>query len=137
MSGGLQMPTSTKSAASMLQDLNAEHAGAVATENDLSQAPAVADVPVKMSRRTKPSRPVLADGDRLDAGLQIAAEDEDEEDITVVTIRVSKRLNKHLERVVTHLNEGSKRGRYRKQDAIAEAFARFYAAHPLPDEPKS
>jgi hypothetical protein len=69
--------------------------------------------------------------ERLTRALQMAAEDE----ITVVTVRVSARLNEYMDRYVERLNRISPKRRYRKQDAIAEAFAAFFADHPLPPAP--
>jgi hypothetical protein len=69
--------------------------------------------------------------ERLARALQMAAEDE----ITVVTVRVSARLNEYMDRYVERLNRISPKRRYRKQDAIAEAFAAFFADHPLPPAP--
>jgi hypothetical protein len=69
--------------------------------------------------------------ERLAKALQIAEEDE----IAVVTVRVSAKLNKYLDDYVDRINRIEPKRKYRKQDAIAEAFAAFYADHIMPPAP--
>jgi len=92
--------------------------------------------PGRTRRERAPKRGVDAappDGreERFARALQSAAEDE----ITVVTVRVSARLNEYMDRYVERLNRIHPKRRYRKQDAVAEAFAAFFADHPLPPAP--
>ncbi len=69
--------------------------------------------------------------ERLARALQLAAEDE----IAVVTVRVSGKLNDYMDRYVERINRIQPKRRYRKQDAVAEAFAAFFADHPMPPAP--
>jgi hypothetical protein len=69
--------------------------------------------------------------ERVDKALTLAAEDE----IVVVTVRVSARLNEYMDRYVERVNRVNPRRKYRKQDAVAEAFAAFFADHPMPPAP--
>ncbi len=71
--------------------------------------------------------------ERLTAAMQLAQEDEP----GVVTIRISPRLNAYIDRYVQRVNQIDPKRRYRKQDAVAEAFAAFYADHPMPPSPRS
>lgn len=71
-------------------------------------------------------------GDRHARALAQAEEDE----IAVVTVRVSGRLNEYMDRYVERMNRLHPKRRYRKQDAVAEAFAAFYADHPMPPAPE-
>lgn len=90
--------------------------------------------PTKVERTPKrDARAAPPEGreERLARALQFAAEDE----ITVVTVRVSARLNEYMDRYVERLNRVHPKRRYRKQDAISEAFAAFFADHPLPPAP--
>ena len=68
---------------------------------------------------------------RLTRALEIAGDDE----VAVVTIRVSAKLNKYLDDYVERVNRLEAKRKYRKQDAIAEAFAAFYADHVMPPAP--
>lgn len=70
--------------------------------------------------------------DRYSRALGQAEEDE----IAVVTVRVSGRLNEYMDRYVERMNRLHPKRRYRKQDAVAEAFAAFYAGHPMPPAPE-
>lgn len=70
--------------------------------------------------------------DRYSRALGQAEEDE----IAVVTVRVSGRLNEYMDRYVERMNRLHPKRRYRKQDAVAEAFAAFYADHPMPPAPE-
>ncbi|RYZ81874.1 MAG: hypothetical protein EOP06_22700 [Proteobacteria bacterium] len=74
---------------------------------------------------------------RFRRGLQIAQDDEKNGDIDVNTIRVSTRLHKYMEQYIVRRNATDPKGarKYRKQDAIAEAFALFYAHHTMPPAP--
>ena len=76
--------------------------------------------------------PEAADrGDRYARALAQSEEDE----IAVVTVQVSGRLNEYMDRYVERMNRLHPKRRYRKQDAVAEAFAAFYADHPMPPAP--
>jgi hypothetical protein len=79
-----------------------------------------------------PSAPLLPSRqDRLATALERGAQDE----IIVVTVRVSVSLNRYMDDYVTRMNRIDPKSRYRKQDAVAEAFAAFYADHPMPPPP--
>jgi type IV secretory pathway VirB10-like protein len=167
------------SAATMLSDLNAEHAAASPTNprneptneesnvvsnvttlqrtsestKELPNAPTLEVTPEVYNERTveralaatsgatvaeTTERPnliynVAADERtaRMEKAQRLAADDE----IAVVTIRVSTKLNEYVDRYVERLNRINPKGKYRKQDAIAEAFAAFYADHPMPPAP--
>ena len=41
-----------------------------------------------------------------------------------------------MDRYVERMNRIHPKRRYRKQDAVAEAFAAFYADHPMPPAPE-
>lgn len=69
--------------------------------------------------------------ERLALALQHAAEDA----ISVVTVRVPGSLNRYMDDYVARVNRAEPGRKYRKQDAVAEAFAAFYADHPLPPLP--
>lgn len=69
--------------------------------------------------------------DRHQRALDIAAADK----VTIVTVRVSARLNAYMDHYVERVNRAQPKRKYRKQDAIAEAFAAFFAEHPLPPLP--
>ena len=53
----------------------------------------------------------------------------------MVTVRVSAKLNEYMDRYVERVNRTDPQRRYRKQDAVAEAFAAFFADHPMPPAP--
>jgi hypothetical protein len=55
-----------------------------------------------------------------------------DEDVTVVAVRVPAALNAYMDRYVNRINERDPKKRYRKQDAVLEAFAAFFADHPMP-----
>lgn len=78
-----------------------------------------------------PERSVPEREERLAQAMQLAQEEEP----AVVTIRVSPRLNAYIDRYVQRINQIEPKRRYRKQDAVAEAFAAFYADHPMPPSP--
>lgn len=131
---GLKMPGKGK-AALLLSELNAEHAPPL-EESD--QASTVTTLQVTNVTTLQASNvdfePVLGSAERaerLRRGLQIGAQDE----LSVVTIRVSSKLNEYMDRYVERRNRLQPRQRYRKQDAVAEAFAAFFADHPLPPPP--
>lgn len=86
---------------------------------------------VAATKRTKATAESSERDGRLARALEIAGEDE----IAVVTIRVSAKLNKYLDDYVERINRLDARRKYRKQDAIAEAFAGFYADHVMPPAP--
>ena len=60
----------------------------------------------------------------------------EDDEIAVVTVRVSGRMNEYMDRYVERMNRIHPKRRYRKQDAVAEAFAAFYADHPMPPAPE-
>ena len=78
-----------------------------------------------------PERSTPERDERLAQAMQLAQEEEP----VVVTIRVSPRLNAYIDRYVQRINQIEPKRRYRKQDAVAEAFAAFYADHPMPPSP--
>ena len=184
----LMLPSKGQSAASMLQDLNADHAPETELQNTELQDPkshegtnvttlqetnetknvrtsiamnerpqrrkgAVPDSPAGSpsdqrpqarasgtSDRTAPeaiapdrSQPTAADREHRYSHALGQAEDDE---IAVVTVRVSGRLNEYMDRYVERLNRIHPKRRYRKQDAVAEAFAAFYADHPIPPAPE-
>ena len=55
--------------------------------------------------------------------------------LAVVTVRVPAGLNRYVDDYVARINRVNPHSRYRKQDAVAEAFAAFYADHPMPPPP--
>lgn len=69
--------------------------------------------------------------ERYQKALSLTKTDE----IAVVTVRVSAKLNEYMDRYVERCNRLHPKSRWRKQDAIAEAFAAFFADHPLPPAP--
>lgn len=83
--------------------------------------------------RKRPSAPAPNEtrGDRLAFALDRAATDA----ITVVTVRIPAGLNRYVDDYVARINRVNPQGRYRKQDAVAEAFAAFYADHVMPPPP--
>ncbi len=76
-------------------------------------------------------------GIRARKAIQIADDDEKQGDIAVVTIRVSARLARYMDQYTSRRSETDPKGarKYRKQDAVAEAFAAFYADHVMPPAP--
>jgi hypothetical protein len=151
--GKLKMPEKGKSAA-MMAELQAEHAAAdevpepeietlqpanatslqayKLTNLQASKAsPAAAEdaAPADQGHALSPT-PQSRD-ERLQTALQRAAADE----MAVVTVRVSAALNRYLDAYVARMQLVDPTHRYRKQDAIAEAFAAFYADHPMPPLP--
>lgn len=76
--------------------------------------------------------PDPADPDRWQRAQEISSECE----IEVVTVRAPEKLNDYLDRYVERRNRANPKERYRKQDAVREMFAWFYAAHPMPPAPQ-
>ena len=168
------LPPKGTSAASLLQELNAEHApesaseetnvttlqetneGTIISRNAASkeranerEAASQKRVPKRASNSndansgdtnpgtgaassSKRPQPALEREERLSHALGQASEDE----IAVVTVRVSGRLNEYMDRYVERMNRLHPKRRYRKQDAVAEAFAAFYADHLMPPAPE-
>lgn len=138
----LKMPAKGSSAA-MLAELQAEHAAIAPETNEATNVtasqPEGAQATVAMpKRRTRsadqpssapPSE--VAREKRLNFALDRTATDE----MTVVTVRVSVSLNHYMDEYVARRRSLDPKSKYRKQDAVAEAFAAFYAAHPLPSLP--
>lgn len=151
----LQMPAKGKSAA-MLAELQAAHAtsgddsGAIAPAEDNEET----NVTTLQETNTSAQLPA-ADGDpqsdhttvqappharepettEREQRLTLAQARGAEDQLTVVTVRVPMCLNRYMDEYVARRNLADPRTRYRKQDAIAEAFAAFYADHPLPPTP--
>jgi hypothetical protein len=136
----LKMPAKGNSAA-MMAELQAEHA-APATDEETNvttlQPEAEAPIVAPRKRRTRLSAetssappPDAAREDRLATALDRAATDE----MTVVTVRISVSLNHYIDEYVSRRRRLDPKSRYRKQDAVEEAFAAFYADHPLPPIP--
>jgi hypothetical protein len=71
--------------------------------------------------------------ERYATALRRAAEDE----VAVVTVRVSAALNRYMDDYTARINRLDPRRKYRKQDAVMEAFAAFYADHPMPPAPET
>lgn len=76
-------------------------------------------------------RPTERD-ERLALALRRGADDE----IAVVTVRVPAALNRYMDDYTTRINRVDPKRKYRKQDAVLEAFAAFYADHPMPPAPE-
>jgi hypothetical protein len=151
----LQMPAKGKSAA-MLAELQAAHAtggddsGAVAPARDneetnvttLQETHASSQLPAtdgdlqsdSTTIQTPPHAPEPETTERAQR-LALAQARGAEDQLTVVTVRVPLCLNRYMDEYVARRNLADPRTRYRKQDAIAQAFAAFYADHPLPPAP--
>lgn len=151
----LQMPAKGKSAA-MLAELQAAHAtsgddsGAIAPAEDNEETNVTT-----LQETNAPSHPPAPDGDpqsdqttvqappdarepettEREQRLTLAQARGAEDQRTVVTVRVPMCLNRYMDEYVARRNLADPRTKYRKQDAIAEAFAAFYADHPLPPAP--
>ena len=80
---------------------------------------------------SSPSRTSERD-ERLAHALRRSADDE----ITVVTVRVATSLNRYMDDYTARVNRIDPKRKYRKQDAVLEAFAAFYADHPMPPAPE-
>lgn len=137
----LKMPPKGQSAA-MMAELQAEHA---APEPTQQREPVVTNVttlqrsheltnvteePTSASPPASQPDPQIRH-DRFLTALERASTDE----IAVVTVRVPASLNRYMDEYVARLNLTQPKRRYRKQDAVLEAFAAFYADHPLPAPP--
>lgn len=136
----LKMPAKGSSAA-MMAELQAEHA-APATDEESSvtmlqpedEAPTAGPRKRRPRSSAKPTSPPPSDApreDRLATALDRAASDE----MTVITVRISVSLNHYIDEYVSRRRRLDPKSRYRKQDAVEEAFAAFYADHPLPPIP--
>ena len=179
----LMLPSKGQSAASLLQELNADHAPdaemqtpkphertKVTTLQETNEAengrtPLTTNDRPRRRKGTAPSSPpsspsdqrpqdrapgtsdaATMEADAPDGSLPAAAGREhrysralgqsEEDEIAVVTVRVSGRLNEYMDRYVERMNRIHPKRRYRKQDAVAEAFAAFYADHPMPPAPE-
>ena len=84
--------------------------------------------------REQPASPAPAVESRPER-LAFAMERASQDAIAVVTVRAPAGLNRYMDDYVARVNRLNPQGRYRKQDAVAEAFAAFYAEHPLPPSP--
>lgn len=145
----LQMPAKGKSAA-MLAELQAAHAAgeeqgdeahpeesAPATNVTTLQESNVTSQQATLRPEASPGRAAVAadsaSGDwQRQERLALAQARGAEDQLTVVTIRVPMCLNRYMDEYVARRNLADPRVKYRKQDAIAAAFAAFYADHPLP-----
>ena len=128
----LKMPAKGNSAA-MLAELQAEHAAATPATDEATTVLTPAPEPPADPEAPPASPPPaeLAPQDRLAFALGRAATD----DLIVVTVRVSASLNHYMDEYVARRRSIDPKSKYRKQDAVAKAFAEFYAAHPLPSVP--
>lgn len=81
----------------------------------------------------KPKASVTASA--VDERQLLALQRAEQDEIAVVTVRAPHKLNGYVDRYVERVNRVNPRRRYRKQDAVAEMFAWFYASHPLPPAP--
>jgi hypothetical protein len=123
----LKMPAKGNSAA-MLAELQAEHATA---DEAVGQKPG--SRPATAAKRrgaaaASPPPPEVSREQRVEFALERAASDE----MTVITVRIPLCLNHYVDEYVARRRSLDPKSKYRKQDAIAEAFAGFYADHPLP-----
>ena len=69
--------------------------------------------------------------ERMQTALARAEDDE----VAVVTVRAPSSLNSYIDRYIERINRVHPKRKYRKQDAVAEMFAWFYAEHPMPPAP--
>jgi hypothetical protein len=176
----LMLPSKGQSAASLLQELNANHAPDAAPREETLEGtnvttlqatnepgnertpvapnersrkrkgaaePSSSDPPAGKSPRKASDAASKAAPDAIFAKSQPEASERqdryaralaqaEEDEIAVVTVRVSGRLNEYMDRYVERMNRLHPKRRYRKQDAVAEAFAAFYADHPMPPAPE-
>jgi hypothetical protein len=158
----LQMPRKGQSAA-MMAELQSEHAAqpTIATEEptnvvtlqgsnerttvstterplDLTPepAPVTTNEPTNQPENQAPEQPAPAeDSQSRAARLAVAMDRAAEDSIAVVTVRVPAGLNRYMDDYVARINRINHPSRYRKQDAVAEAFAAFYADHIMPPPP--
>jgi len=56
-------------------------------------------------------------------------------EMAVVTVRIPASLNRYMDAYTARINRVDPKRKYRKQDAVLYAFARFYADHPMPAAP--
>lgn len=110
--------------------------GEAAPEAIAQGEPTAPDTALVTEATTLPEEPTTSSlpedrAQRLALALQHAAEDP----ICVVTVRVPGSLNRYMDDYVARVNRAEPGRKYRKQDAVAEAFAAFYADHPLPALP--
>lgn len=138
----LKMPPKGQSAA-MMAELQAEHAAPEPTEHPepvvtnvttLQCSHELTNVTSEPASEPSPAAPhpdPQIRRDRFAAALERASADE----IAVVTVRVPASLNRYMDEYVARLNLTQPKRKYRKQDAVLEAFAAFYADHPLPPAP--
>ena len=136
----LKMPQKGQSAA-MLAELQAEHAAETVAptpeaanvttlQPKLSRPVAPTEAPTATQEPAPPTSPSTQE-DRFALAMERAASDS----IAVVTIRVPASLNRYVDDYVARLNKIDPTRKYRKQDAIMEAFSSFYADHPMPPAP--
>jgi hypothetical protein len=146
MSKQLKMPSKGQSAA-MMAALQAEHASAPeeneatnvttlqpdnAPTNDTTDVAKTPEPsPAQAPATPAPPEPSAPRNTRLAFARERAASDE----ISVVTVRVPAVLNRYMDDYVARINRLEPKRKYRKQDAVLEAFAAFYADHPLPPAP--
>lgn len=153
----LQMPAKGKSAA-MLAELQAAHAAdgdkarGGAQESNAETNAATLQESNATSQPTAPIAPGDLEPPRVPDTTTIGAEALTisqrrerlslaqargaEDQLMVVTIRVPMCLNRYMDEYVARRNLADPRTKYRKQDAVAAAFAAFYADHPLPPAPE-
>lgn len=138
----LKMPRKGQSAA-MMAELQAEHATAaeqgeepVTNVTTLQPSPAGTNVALEApaAEPFPPPEPTPPSADRA-ARLATAQDRALSDEIAVVTVRVPAVLNRYMDDYVARVNRLEPKRRYRKQDAVLEAFAAFYADHPLPPAP--
>ena len=123
----------------MLQELNAEHAPQAQNDSVETNVTTLREsangkrrIPDPQSSHAEPDSDLTAPNSERDARLETALQRAENDEIAVVTVRVSVRLNKYMDEYVARTNRLDPKRKYRKQDAVAEAFAAFYADHPLP-----
>ncbi len=80
---------------------------------------------------TAPTRKHAGWEERFSLAIARASADE----VAVVTVRVSAALNRYMDDYTARINRLDPKRKYRKQDAVLEAFAAFYADHPMPPAP--
>ena len=138
------MPSRGQSA-TMMAELQAEHA--IETTNETNAVILQDENEATKSRANKQTNtitnaiayqamPATTDTEsdrtlRKQVALDRAATDE----LIVVTVRVPAVLNRYMDDYVARIYRGDSRRKYRKQDAVAAAFAAFYADYPMPPAP--
>ena len=90
--------------------------------------------PTTKATRKRSAAPLPAEESRPER-LALAIERAAQDTISVVTVRVPAGLNRYMDDYVARINRLHPPARYRKQDAVAEAFAAFYADHVMPPPP--